>query len=319
MSRNTFLKIIMIPFVLITIMIIKETTVSANINNQEIVNEHGALLSQLVYGDSNTFVSNDVQNGFINNNSQVYYYNSQGQMIYGEQKIDNNWYYFDKITGAMVIGFQNLGNKTVYYNSQGQMIYGEQKIDNNWYYFDKITGAMAMGFQDLGNKIVYYNSQGQMIYGEQKIDNNWYYFDKVTGAMSDDSTIVPKNAKEAGINGYNNGGWGYYSHNCTAFVAGVLSSQGVPDSIIRGLGNGSEWASRARNKGLRVDLIPEPGTAISFKGGTSLYPYAEGHVAYITSINNDGTFNIIEGNYSGLAYHERTIRVDSSVAGIIHF
>ncbi|MBZ5995322.1 CHAP domain-containing protein, partial [Leuconostoc gelidum subsp. gasicomitatum] len=158
-----------------------------------------------------------------------------------------------------------------------------------------------------------------MIYGEQKIDNNWYYFDKVTGAISDDSTIVPKNAKEAGINGYNNGGWGYYSHNCTAFVAGVLSAQGVPDSVIRGLGNGSEWASCARNKGLRVDLIPEPGTAISFKGGTSLYPYAEGHVAYVTSINNDGTFNIIEGNYSGLAYHERIIRVDSTVAGIIHF
>ncbi|WP_143471074.1 CHAP domain-containing protein, partial [Leuconostoc inhae] len=202
---------------------------------------------------------------------------------------------------------------------QGQMIYGEQKIDNNWYYFDKITGAMTIGFQNLGNKTVYYNNQGQMIYGEQKIDNNWYYFDKVTGAISDDSTIVPKNAKEAGINGYNNGGWGYYSHNCTAFVAGVLSAQGVPDSVIRGLGNGSEWASCARNKGLRVDLIPEPGTAISFKGGTSLYPYAEGHVAYVTSINNDGTFNIIEGNYSGLAYHERIIRVDSTVAGIIHF
>ncbi|WP_415153215.1 N-acetylmuramoyl-L-alanine amidase family protein, partial [Leuconostoc gelidum] len=146
MSRNTFLKFIMISFVLISLMIIKETAVSANINSQKNVNEPGVSSNQLVDGDSNTSVSNDVQNGFINRNSKVYYY-LNGQMVYGEQKINNNWYYFDKETGAMSTGFQNLDNKTVYYNSQGQMIYGEQKIDNNWYYFDKETGAMSTSFQ----------------------------------------------------------------------------------------------------------------------------------------------------------------------------
>lgn len=85
--------------------------------------------------------------GWVNNQANMYYY-SNGDMVYGEQKINNGWYYFDQITGAMVVGFKNLDNKTVYYNDQGKMVYGEQKINNSWYYFDQTTGAMVTGNSD---------------------------------------------------------------------------------------------------------------------------------------------------------------------------
>ena len=63
-------------------------------------------------------------------------------MRYGEQRISNAWYYFDKVSGAMRTGFVNLGNKTVYYGTDGKMRYGEQKINNNYYAFHQTSGAM---------------------------------------------------------------------------------------------------------------------------------------------------------------------------------
>ena len=65
-------------------------------------------------------------------------------MRYGEQRISNAWYYFDKVSGAMRTGFVNLGNKTVYYGTDGKMRYGEQRISNAWYCFDKVSGAMQI-------------------------------------------------------------------------------------------------------------------------------------------------------------------------------
>ncbi|WP_407881539.1 C39 family peptidase, partial [Furfurilactobacillus entadae] len=119
------------------------------------------------------------------------YYNANGQMVYGEAKINNNWYLFSRDDGAMQRDFQNLANyghnKTVYYNANGQMVYGEAKINNNWYLFSRDDGAMQRDFQNLANyghnKTVYYNANGQMVYGEAKINNNWYLFSRDDGAM----------------------------------------------------------------------------------------------------------------------------------------
>ncbi|MFT8457693.1 MAG: glycosyl hydrolase family 53 domain protein, partial [Liquorilactobacillus ghanensis] len=124
----------------------------------------------------------------IPNQNKTVYYNPQGQMQYGQQRINNYWYLFDDNTGAMQTGFQKIPNqnKTVYYNPQGQMQYGQQRINNYWYLFDDNTGAMQMGFQKIPNqnKTVYYNPQGQMQYSWQKIDNDQYYFNPTTGAMT---------------------------------------------------------------------------------------------------------------------------------------
>ncbi|KRL00874.1 glycosyl hydrolase 53 family protein [Liquorilactobacillus capillatus] len=135
----------------------------------------------------------------IADQNKTVYYNTLGQMQYGQQRVQNNWYLFDKNTGAMQTGFQKIPEqkKTVYYNKQGQMQHGQQQIQNNWYLFDKNTGAMQTGFQDIPDqrKKVYYNDRGQMQYGQQRIQNNWYLFDKNTGAMQTGFQNIPEQNK----------------------------------------------------------------------------------------------------------------------------
>ena len=56
-------------------------------------------------------------------------------MLYGNQCIDGDNYYFNTFNGAMLTGFVNKdnGNK-IYYGNDGKQKYGEEKINNNWYY-----------------------------------------------------------------------------------------------------------------------------------------------------------------------------------------
>ena len=52
-------------------------------------------------------------------------------MLYGQQKINGDWYDFDVVTGAMKFGYQLIAdqNKEVYYNPvTGSMVYGQQNI-----------------------------------------------------------------------------------------------------------------------------------------------------------------------------------------------
>ena len=159
-------------------------------------------------------------------------------MLYGDQEINGNKYYFDKSTGKMYIGERHINghwsyfgekgmvknsfqyisklNKTVYYDENGYMLYGDQEINENKYYFDKSTGKMYTGERKIGNywylydyktgaivkgfqyipnqnKTVYYNEEGKMVYGLQEIDGIKYYFDKVTGARQ--SGIIKINKK----------------------------------------------------------------------------------------------------------------------------
>ena len=121
---------------------------------------------------------------------KIVYYNNQGQMQYGQQKINNNWYLFDNTTGAMKFGYQWLDKerKEVYYDpNKGNMVYGQQKINGHWQYFNRVTGAQAKSqyiWIANQNKEVYYDCLGNMVYGQQKINGKWQYFDNVTGAQA---------------------------------------------------------------------------------------------------------------------------------------
>ena len=86
-------------------------------------------------------------------------------MQYGEQKINNTWYYFDTITGKMATGFCNLPGKTVYYGVDGKMLYKEQKIGNYYYYFDAVTGAMVKNATINGH---YYDNAGKRVEKQQE-------------------------------------------------------------------------------------------------------------------------------------------------------
>ena len=97
----------------------------------------------------------------VEENGKIYCY-CKGEKLFGEQKVEGYWYYFDeKNDGEMATGWRDIpvktgGTKTVYYNEDGRMTYGEKKIDGSWYYFNKITGARVIGFVELPGKTVYY-------------------------------------------------------------------------------------------------------------------------------------------------------------------
>ncbi len=78
-----------------------------------------------------------MKTGWYNLPEKRVYYEENGKMVHGEKKINNQWYMFDKITGAMKTGFYKHPNKTVYYNSKGQMLYGKQIINGKIYFFNK--------------------------------------------------------------------------------------------------------------------------------------------------------------------------------------
>ena len=108
---------------------------------------------------------------------RIVYYGSDGNMQYGECRIEGYWFYFDTKNGAMQTGFVNLSGKTVYYDENtGYMLYGSQTINGRNYYFNENSGAMQKGIHTLndGSKVGY-GADGSMQYGEAYINNKWYY------------------------------------------------------------------------------------------------------------------------------------------------
>ena len=129
---------------------------------------------------------------------EVYYDPNKGNMVYGQQKINGHWQYFDDVTGAQVkskyvwIGNQN---KEVYYDGLGNMAYGQQKINGKWQWFDTVTGAQAKNqyiWIKNQDKEVYYDGLGNMVYGQQNINGKWQWFDTVTGAQAKNQFVTIK-------------------------------------------------------------------------------------------------------------------------------
>lgn len=120
---------------------------------------------------------------------------------------------------------------------------------------------------------------------------------------------VATDASSAGIAGFRQGINGYPAGQCTSFVAGILQAEGIPAWQFSYLGDGANWGNSARAKGIAVNNQASAGSVAYF---------AYNHVAYVTGVNGNGTVNIIEGNFNGLAYHARTISA-SEAAGYIHF
>ena len=138
------------------------------------------------------------------------YYNSKGQMLYGEQKIDGQWYYFATNNGDAARGFTKLSDgRTVYYdldasgNGKG-MLHGEQVVNGKTYSFRDDNGDMQKGtIYDASNgKLRYFGTDGALVVngkvgtistdakgylllanGENEINGNWYLYDATTGKV----------------------------------------------------------------------------------------------------------------------------------------
>lgn len=91
-------------------------------------------------------------------------------------------------------------------------------------------------------------------------------------------------APSYGSNGYD---YGY----CTYWVAALRAKMGSP--LPTNLGNASSWGYLARAYGLSTGSVPKPGAAVVTSTSGA------GHVAFVQSVNPDGSFVISEMNHLG--------------------
>jgi len=90
--------------------------------------------------------------------------------------------------------------------------------------------------------------------------------------------------------------WGMYACNCTSFVAWALhANRQRTDWFVRGSMDAWNWPNVARRKGLRVASTPRVGAVAAWPKLSRPF----GHVAYVTGLHDDGTFDVAEYNRPG--------------------
>jgi surface antigen len=100
--------------------------------------------------------------------------------------------------------------------------------------------------------------------------------------------------------------WNFYKTECTSFAAWAVNSRlGIPfHNYYKGpqWGNAYNWDNAARSAGISVTGTPRAGDVAVRNSGTY------GHVAFVTSVNSDGSFEIDEYNRNGthVYSHRRT-------------
>ena len=137
------------------------------------------------------------------------YYNDQGQMQYGEQKIDGKWYYFQTNDGNVVRGWYILKDgRQVYYdvddtgNGQG-MLHGLGKVGNDYYYFNDATGAKETGLKTLnGQTYNFAGNNGQALLNQfWTNDNQTYYFDQQGQMVKNQQLTIAGEQWQFDVNG----------------------------------------------------------------------------------------------------------------------
>ncbi|MFC4652030.1 glucosaminidase domain-containing protein [Lactococcus nasutitermitis] len=99
----------------------------------------------------------------------------------------------------------------------------------------------------------------------------------------------------------------YPDGQCTAYAwQYVYDNSNHRLALPNNLGNGQDWVASMIGYGYKADGKPHAGDIVSFAGGSFGSSPAYGHVAVVTAVNPDGTFNIAEGNYLGIWGHVRT-------------
>lgn len=85
--------------------------------------------------------------------------------------------------------------------------------------------------------------------------------------------------------------YGMYSRECVSYAAfKVASTYGWPSYWTRGGNDAKNWLGRARGYGIPTGSTPKPGAVAVMRNGTY------GHVAWVESVNSDGTFNYSDYN-----------------------
>lgn len=183
-----------------------------------------------------------------------------------------------------------------------------------------IKNGAASVWNRTGNTVrVYYNSG---------YDASYAYQDFAPGAKANlNSTLKNNNASHQLLSagstypakddypykGQSSGNdpWYFYKGQCTSFAAWALRSRvGVSFTGQYGgqsWGNAKNWAAAAGRAGVPVHNSPKAGDIAVSLGGSY------GHVAFVTKVNSNGTFEVDEYNYvTAFAYSHRTVSVGTA-------
>src|SRR6266508_3371113 len=109
--------------------------------------------------------------------------------------------------------------------------------------------------------------------------------------------------------------WGFNKRNCTSWVAWKLITSGFPSfrNVMKGpngrqaqFGHANHWDGAARYIGYSVNRVASPGAVAGWDNLN--------HVAFVESVNADGSANVSEYNFSqppsGLFGTRRDVRAD---------
>ncbi len=116
--------------------------------------------------------------------------------------------------------------------------------------------------------------------------------------------------------GYCGGGPGdgrtYCRRNCTSYVAYRLAATGVSQAHYEHNGHGKDWFASAKAKGIATGAVAKVGAVAYWTTGGGGF----GHVAWVDSVNTDGSANT--SNYNGSTgefYKQNSVRPE----GYIYF
>lgn len=127
---------------------------------------------------------------------------------------------------------------------------------------------------------------------------------------------------QAPRNDYDGNPRGFAQNNCTAFAAWRIASRlGVPsfgNSWKTQWGNGGHWDNAARAAGVTVNKTPKVG-AIAVND-----VHKVGHVAYVSKVYSDGSFNVEEYNWNnplryGTRSHVHVSNAQADFQWMLHF
>ena len=112
--------------------------------------------------------------------------------------------------------------------------------------------------------------------------------------------------------------WKFYKCECTSYVTWKLRQNGISfHNYYKGKrwSHAYRWENTAKTLGLPIGSKPRPGDVALWRKGQGKLNY--GHVAYVESVNSDGSVNISEYNQN--VDHEYTTRNAVKADLYIHF
>lgn len=106
--------------------------------------------------------------------------------------------------------------------------------------------------------------------------------------------------------------WGMFQRQCVSYTAWKVASSQRYMPFWGGRGNANQWDDNARQAGIPVDNVPQPGDVAISNAGTY------GHAMYVEAVNDDGTITISQYNAAWDGRYS-TGRINPQGLSFIHF